>query len=429
MLNDDDRMARMHNTLAVVLAGGKGSRLEPLTRDRAKPAVPFGGAYRIVDFALSNCINSGVRKILVLTQYKAMSLDRHISLGWKSLLSRELGEFVDLVPPQQRIDKHWYQGTADAVYQNIYTLEKERPTYVLILAGDHIYKMNYRTLLEFHQQKEADLTIAALRVGVDEAKEFGVMQVDPDGRLVGFEEKKPYPKTIPGDPRHCLASMGVYVFNARFLFEQLCLDATRPGSAHDFGHNIIPSLIDTHRLYAFPFRDENRKQDAYWRDVGTIDAYHSASMDLISVDPLLNMYDERWPIRTYHPNYPPPKFVFAEQGHDARRGEALDSIVCQGSIVSGGQVERSILGFNVRINSFARVEDSIVLDGVDIGRHARVRRAIIDKWVRIPPGMQIGFDPEQDRARGFTVSEGGVTVIAKADGAEHFHEELESAER
>ena len=429
MLNDDDRMARMHNTLAVVLAGGKGSRLEPLTRDRAKPAVPFGGAYRIVDFALSNCINSGVRKMLLLTQYKAMSLDRHINLGWKSLLSRELGEFVDLVPPQQRIDKHWYQGTADAVYQNIYTLEKERPTYVLILAGDHIYKMNYRTLLEFHQQKEADLTIAALRVGVDEAKDFGVMQVDTDGRLIGFEEKKPYPKTIPGDPRHCLASMGVYVFNARFLFEQLCLDATRPGSAHDFGHNIIPSLIDTHRLYAFPFRDENRKQDAYWRDVGTLDAYFAANMDLISVDPLLNMYDDRWPIRTYHPNYPPPKFVFAEQGNDARRGEALDSIVCQGSIVSGGQVERSILGFNVRINSFARVEDSIVLDGVDIGRHARVRRAIIDKWVRIPPGTQIGFDPEQDRARGFTVSEGGVTVIAKADGAEHFHEELESAER
>jgi len=429
MLNDDDRMRRIHNTLVVVLAGGKGSRLEPLTRDRAKPAVPFGGSYRIVDFALSNCINSGLRKMLVLTQYKAMSLDRHINLGWRPLLSRELGEFVDIVPPQQRIDMHWYQGTADAVYQNIYTLEKERPTYVLILAGDHIYKMNYRTLLEFHQQKEADLTIAALRVGVEEGRDFGVMQVDADGRLVGFEEKKANPKTIPGDPRHCLASMGVYVFNARFLFEQLCLDATRPGSAHDFGHNIIPSLIDTHRLYAFPFRDENRKQDAYWRDVGTLDAYFAANMDLISVDPLLNMYDDHWPIRTYHPNYPPPKFVFAEHGDSARRGEALDSIVCQGSIVSGGQVRRSILGFNVRINSFAQVEDSIVLDGVDIGRHARVRRAIIDKWVRIPPGTQIGFDPEQDRARGFTVSEGGVTVIAKADGAEHFHEELEEGLR
>lgn len=429
MLNDDDRIARMNNTLAVVLAGGKGSRLEPLTRDRAKPAVPFGGAYRIVDFALSNCINSGLRKMLVLTQYKAMSLDRHINLGWRSLLSRELGEFVDLVPPQQRIDMHWYQGTADAVYQNIYTLEKERPTYVLILAGDHIYKMNYRTLLEFHQQKDADLTIAALRVGVEEARDFGVMQVDAEGRLIGFEEKKPNPKTIPGDPRHCLASMGVYVFNARFLFEQLCLDATRPGSAHDFGHNIIPALIDTHRLYAFPFRDENRKQDAYWRDVGTLDAYFAANMDLISVDPMLNMYDSRWPIRTYHPNYPPPKFVFAEQGDGARRGEALDSIVCQGSILSGGQVKRSVLGFNVRVNSFAQVEDSILFDGVDIGRHARVRRAIIDKWVKIPPGTQVGFDPEQDRARGFTVSEGGVTVIAKADGAEHFHEELESAER
>ncbi|HEY2146733.1 MAG TPA: glucose-1-phosphate adenylyltransferase [Pirellulales bacterium] len=330
----------MNNTLAVVLAGGKGSRLEPLTRDRAKPAVPFGGSYRIVDFSLSNCINSGMRKILVLTQYKAMSLDRHINLGWRPLLSYELGEFVDIVPPQQRIDEKWYQGTADAVYQNIYTLEKERPTYVMILAGDHIYKMNYGSLVEFHQANEADLTIAALRVRAEEARHFGVMQIESDGRVIGFEEKKVHAKTIPGDPLHCLASMGVYVFNARFLFEQLCLDATRPGSAHDFGHNIIPSIIDSHRIYAFPFRDENRKQDAYWRDVGTLDAYYEANMDLVHVDPLLNMYDERWPIRTYHANFPPPKFVFAAEGRDARRGQALDSIICQGCIVSGGQVER-----------------------------------------------------------------------------------------
>jgi glucose-1-phosphate adenylyltransferase len=423
MQNGHDGPMRQHNVLAVILAGGKGTRLEPLTRDRAKPAVPFGGLYRIIDFTLSNCLNSGMRKILVLTQYKAMSLDRHLSLGWKRLMSRELGEFVDVVPPQQRIDEHWYQGTADAVYQNIYTLEKERPDYVIILAGDHIYKMNYRTMFDFHLQQRADVTIGALRVPVEEARHFGVMQIDDEQRVVGFEEKKPNAKTIPGDPRHCLASMGIYVFNSRFLFEQLCLDATLPNSQHDFGHNIIPSIIDSHRVMAFPFRDENRKQDAYWRDVGTLDAYFEANMDLVSVDPLLNMYDMKWPIRTYQPNFPPPKFVFAEPGQDARRGEAVDSVVCSGSIVSGGQVRRSILGPNVRVNSYAKVEDSIVFEGVDIGRHAHVRRAIIDKGVRIPPGTQIGFDPEQDRARGFTVTEKGITVIAKADGVEHFFEE------
>ena len=417
-----DGQAQRHNVLAVILAGGKGTRLEPLTRDRAKPAVPFGGLYRIIDFTLSNCINSGLRKILVLTQYKAMSLDRHLSLGWKRLMSRELGEFIDVVPPQQRIDEHWYQGTADAVYQNIYTLEKERPEYVVILAGDHIYKMNYETMVDFHLKRGADLTVGALRVPAEESRHFGVMQVDAASRVIGFEEKNPHAQTIPGDPRHCLASMGIYVFEARFLFEQLCLDATQAGSQHDFGRNIIPAMIDTHRVLAFPFRDENRKQDAYWRDVGTLDAYFEANMDLVAVDPLLNMYDMQWPIRTYQPNFPPPKFVFAEEGHEARRGEAVDSIVCSGSIVSGGHVRRSILGPNVRINSFAHVEESILFEGVDIGRHARVRRAIIDKEVRIPPGAYVGFDPEQDRARGFTVTDKGVTVIAKADIVEHFIE-------
>ena len=412
----------MNNVLAVVLAGGKGSRLEPLTRDRAKPAVPFGGAYRIIDFALSNCLNSGLRKILVLTQYKAMSLDRHINLGWRRFLCRELGEFIDVVPPQQRIDEHWYQGTADAVYQNIYTLEKERPEHVVILAGDHIYKMDYHSLVEYHKQNHADLTVGALRVDAAESRSFGVVEADADSRIHGFEEKPAVPKTIPGDEKHIFASMGIYVFTARFLFEQLCLDATRPGSVHDFGHDIIPAIIDTHRVFAFPFRDENRKQDAYWRDVGTLEAYFAANMDLISVDPLLNMYDERWPIRTYHPNFPPPKFVFAEAGANARRGQALDSIVCQGSIISGGQVERSILGTNTRVNSFAYVQDSILLDGVDIGRRSKVRRAIIDKGVHIPPGTEIGYDAEHDRARGFTVSDGGVVVIAKADGVEHFLE-------
>ncbi len=411
----------MDNVLAVVLAGGKGERLEPLTRDRAKPAVPFGGAYRIIDFTLSNCLNSGLRRILVLTQYKAMSLDRHINLGWRSLLCRELDEFIDVVPPQQRIDEHWYLGTADAVYQNIYTLEKERPDYVVVLAGDHIYKMNYGKLVDYHKQNQADLTVSALRAPASESRHFGVIEIDDDQRIRGFQEKPADPATVPGDPSHIYASMGVYVFTARFLFEQLCLDATRPASVHDFGRNIIPPIIGTHRVFAFPFLDENRKED-YWRDVGTLDAYFEANMDLISVDPQLNMYDERWPIRTYLPMFPPPKFVFAEEGFNARRGQALDSIVCQGSIISGGTVERSVLGNNTRVNSFAHVQDSILLDGVDIGRHARVRRAIIDKGVRIPPGTHIGFDHEHDRARGFTVSEGGVVVIAKADGVDHFLE-------
>ena len=410
----------MKDVLAVVLAGGKGSRLEPLTRDRAKPAVPFGGAYRIIDFSLSNCINSGVRKILVLTQYKAMSLDRHINLGWRGFLCRELGEFIDIVPPQQRIDEHWYQGTADAVYQNIYTIEKERPEYVIILAGDHIYKMDYERLVGFHKQSRADLTVAALRVDVEAAKQFGVMQINTEGRIVGFDEKPEQPRTIPGDDDHALASMGIYVFSARFLFEHLCQDATRPSSAHDFGRNIIPSIIDSHRVFAFPFRDENRKTDAYWRDVGTLDAYYEANMDLIAVDPQLNIYDDRWPLRTYHANFPPPKFVFAEEGPDGRRGHALDSIVSPGSIISGGRVERSILGPNTRINSFATVEDSILFGEVEIGRHAQVRRAILDKGVKIPSGVKIGYDLEHDAARGFTVSPGGVVVIAKADGVEHF---------
>lgn len=413
----------MQDVLAVILAGGKGSRLEPLTRDRAKPAVPFGGAYRIIDFTLSNCLNSGLRRLLLLTQYKAMSLDRHINLGWRKFLCRELGEFIDVVPPQQRIDENWYQGTADAVYQNIYTIEKERPEYIVILAGDHIYKMDYLKLVDFHRTAGADMTVGALRVGVNEAAgQFGVMEINRDYRIIGFEEKPHFPKTIPGDPEHTLASMGIYVVGSRFLFEQLCIDATRPGSSHDFGRDIVPSIIETHKVYAFPFRDENRKKDAYWRDVGTLDAYYDANLDLISVDPALNLYDQRWPIRTYLPNLPPPKFVFAEESADGRRGQALDSIVCQGSIISGGRVYRSVIGTNVRVNSYAVVEDSIVFDHVDIGRHAKIRRAIIDKGVHIPAGVEIGYDHDQDRARGFIVSDSGVTVIAKADGVEHFVE-------
>ena len=411
--------------LTVVLAGGKGTRLEPLTRDRAKPAVPFGGGYRIIDFTLSNCINSGLRQILVLTQYKAMSLDRHINLGWR-FLTRELDEFIDIVPPQQRIDENWYQGTADAVYQNIYSLEKYQPEYVLILAGDHIYKMNYDKLIQFHKEHQADVSVAALPVPVKEADQFGVMQIDESQKIIGFQEKPSQPQHIPGDPSRALASMGIYLFNAKFLFEQLCHDANQQGSNHDFGRNIIPNVIDTHRVYAYQFLDENLEGDKpdYWRDVGTIDAYFEANMDLISVHPLLNLYDSRWPIRTYQPNHPPAKFVFAGDAQEGRRGQALDSIVCQGAIISGGSVVRSVVGFNTRINSFAKVEDSILFEGVDIGRHAKVRRAIIDKGVHIPPGVEIGYDLELDRSRGFTVSEEGIVVIAKHESLEQFTSQL-----
>ena len=407
----------MKDVLAVVLAGGKGSRLEPLTRDRAKPAVPFGGAYRIIDFTLSNCLNSGIRKILVLTQYKAASLARHIHMGWQHYFCRELGEFTDVVPPQQRIDEHWYRGTADAVYQNIYTMEKEHPKYTVILAGDHIYKMNYQKMVESHIHNNADLTIGVLRTPIEEARNrFGVMEINAEDRVVGFQEKPDAPKPIAGDNRHCYASMGIYVFTTRFLFEQLCQDATRHGSSHDFGGDVIPSIIHSHRVFAHPFLDENRKQNAYWRDVGTLDAYYEANMDLISVDPQLNIYDEQWPLRSYQPHYAPPKFVFAAQ---ERRGYAMDSIVCLGSIVSGGQVRRSILGPRARINSYARVDESILFEGVDIGRHAKIRRAIVDKGVSIPSGFEVGYDHELDRRRGFTVTDNGITIIAKTDGIEH----------
>ena len=406
----------MKRVLGLILAGGKGVRLEPLTRDRAKPAVPFGGVYRIIDFTLSNCINSGLRQMLVLTQYKAASLDRHINLGWR-FLCRELNEFIDILPPQQRIDEHWYQGTADAVYQNIYNIEQYNPDYILILSGDHIYKMDYAELIREHMHAEADVTIGCIPVPLSEGDQFGIMHIDSHHRVLDFKEKPKNPDPMPDDPTRCLASMGIYVFNANFLFEQLCRDATQPDSHHDFGKNIIPSLLGTHSVLAFPFRDKNTGHSRYWRDVGTLDAYYEANMDLVAVHPELNLYDQSWPIRTYQPQSPPPKFVFADaSGAVPRVGEALDSMVASGSILSGGHVQRSILSSNVRVNSWATVEDSILFDSVDIGRHARVRRAIIDKGVRVPEGMEIGFDLEQDRARGFTVTESGIVVIAKTDG-------------
>ena len=401
----------MRNVLALILAGGKGSRLEPLTRDRAKPAVPFGGVYRIIDFTLSNCLNSGLRRILVLTQYKAASLDRHINLGWR-FLCRELDEFIDVLPPQQRLDEQWYQGTADAVYQNIYTIEKSRAEYIIILSGDHIYKMDYAELINDHIQSKADATVACIPVTLKEGSDFGIMNIDKNLRVVAFDEKPAHPKHIPGDPEHCLASMGVYVFKTNFLFDQLCRDATVASSRHDFGHNIIPSIIDRCHVRAYPFRDKNTGHKCYWRDVGTLDAYYEANMDLVSIHPLLNLYDRSWELRTYHPNFPPPKFVFNDRTLDNPRvGTALDSIVGSGSIISGGLVEGSVLSSDVRVNSWAKVEDSILFEGVDVGRHAKIRRAIIDKNVRIPEGMEIGYEPDLDRERGFTISENGIVVI------------------
>lgn len=405
----------MRDVLTVILAGGRGSRLEPLTRDRAKPAVPFGGLYRIVDFVLSNCLNSDLRQLLLLTQYKAQSLDRHINVGWRDYFCRELGEFIDIVPPQQRFTDDWYRGTADAVYQNIYHIERENPRDVLVLAGDHIYKMNYGPMVEFHRRVGADITVGALRVSRGEARQFGVMEIDRQQRIVDFAEKPSDPRPTPDDPDTCLASMGIYVFDARFLYDRLCDDATDASSAHDFGKNILPAAIGERKVFAYPFLDENKKRQAYWRDVGTIDAYYEATMDLIDVDPLLNLYDTHWPIRGHQPVLPPPKFVFGSEGHSSRKGLALDSIVCSGSIVSGGSVSRSVLGSRVRVNSYASVEDSILFDGVDVGRHCELRRVIVDKDVTIPAHTRIGFDADQDRRRGFTVTESGIVVIARGE--------------
>jgi glucose-1-phosphate adenylyltransferase len=412
----------MRGVLTLILAGGRGTRLEPLTRDRAKPAVPFGGLYRIIDFTLSNCINSGLRKALVVTQFKSRSLDRHIRQAW-GFLSTELGESVEVLPPQQRIDETWYKGTADAVYQNIYSIEREEAEHVLILAGDHIYKMDYGSMIQAHRDRGADVTIGCIPVPLEEVKHFGIMQLAEDHRVESFLEKPQSADPIPGEPKYALGSMGIYVFNSRLMFELLCQDAARTGSEHDFGKNIIPGMLETgHRVFAYRFRDENRKAVPYWRDVGTLDAYYQANMDLIAVDPVLNLYDAGWPVRTFQPQNPPPKFVFSGDGPpgQARRGEALDSIVCSGCIISGGQVRRSILSPRVRVNSYAVVEDSILLDGVDVGRYCRIRKAIIDKDVILPPYTVLGHDLEFDRKRGFTVTENGVVVVPKAEPAETF---------
>lgn len=410
------------NVLTMILAGGRGTRLEPLTRDRAKPAVPFGGLYRIIDFTLSNCINSRLRKIFVLTQFKSRSLHRHIRLGW-GFLSADLDEWIEVLPPQQRIDEHWYKGTADALYQNIYDIEKEDPDLMLILAGDHIYKMDYGEMIAEHRERGAALTVGCIKVPIAESDQFGIVRTQADGRIVGFVEKPPTTAGLPDDPAHALGSMGIYVFDTRVLFERLCSDAADPTSSHDFGKNIIPAMIrDGLDVYAHRFRDRNGKPTPYWRDVGTLDAFYQANMDLVSPEPVLNLYDGDWPVRTLQHPSPPPKFVHASEGPigQARRGEALDSIVSAGCVVSGGQVRRSLLSPLVRVNSYAVVEDSILFDQVDVGRYCRIRRAIIDKEVKLPPYTVIGYDREFDLARGFTVTESGIVVVPKAEPPDTF---------
>jgi glucose-1-phosphate adenylyltransferase len=393
--------------LAMVLAGGRGERLYPLTRDRAKPAVPFGAIYRIIDFTLSNCLHSGLRRIYALTQYKSASLNRHIQLGW-NILSAPLGEFIEVIPAQQRIDEHWYQGTSDAIFQNIYTLQEERPDLVLILSGDHIYKMDYRKMIAFHLEKEADLTVGAIRMDRKFSREFGVMEIDENWRMVGFQEKPEEPKTIPGDPGGILASMGIYVFNTELLVRRLIEDA-RSESSHDFGKDIIPTMIGKDQVFVFDFRHGDFGGTGYWRDVGTIDAYYEANVDLIAVTPQLNLYDLQWPILTYQTASPPAKTVWIEE---TRVGTALNSIISNGCIISGGNVKRSILSPRVTVHSFAEIEDSILLEGVDVGRNARIKKTIIDKGVEIPPGMEIGYRLEEDAKR-FTVTASGIVVVPK----------------
>ncbi len=396
------------------MAGGKGERLSPLTKDRAKPAVPFGGIYRIIDFTLSNCINSGIRQIHLLVQYKSMSLARHIRMGW-NVLNSEVGEYIDVVPAQQRIDEHWYQGTADAIYQNVYSIHTENPDDVLILAGDHIYKMNYAQMYKHHKESAADLTISVVPTPVEEADQVGVIEVGGEHRVVGFEEKpRSNPKTVPGDPSKIFGSMGIYIFNRKVLEEELEEDAAQKDSAHDFGKDVIPRMIarGNRNIVAYNFVDMNKKDALYWRDVGTLDAYYEANMDLIQVVPQFNFYDRAWPIRTYQLQYPPAKFVFA-QAFGGRRGTALDSLVADGCIISGGTVQRSVLSPNVRVNSYAEVEDSLLLEGVDIGRHAKVRNAILDKHVKVQANAQIGYNLDHDRQRGFHVTPKGIVVVEK----------------
>ncbi len=419
----------MKDVLAFVMAGGRGERLMPLTQDRAKPGVPFGGIYRLIDLPLSNCVNSQIYKIIVLPQYKSQSLNDHLEAGW-NIFSQKLGHFLKVVPPQQRIGLDWYRGTADSIRQNLYLIERTNPSYVLILSGDHIYKMDYSLFVRYHQEKEADVVISLLEVGTELAHHFGVVEVDEEFRILGFQEKpKEDPKTIPGDPNHVLASMGIYMFRTETLVEIL-----KSGNENDFGRDIVPGLVNSHRIFAYPYRKQNKIKDyiyitkpdgerrlqlephtrdsAYWRDVGNLDAYWNANMDLTGVDPYFNLYGSKWPIHTYQLPAPPAKFVFATERPDGFRvGKALDSLVAPGCIISG-VVRNSVLAYKVVVRSWATVDESVIMDGVVVGRNCKIKKAIIDKENTIPPNTSIGYNPTEDRKR-FTVTPRGIVAVPK----------------
>lgn len=402
----------MRRVLTFIMAGGKGERLWPLTKDRTKPAVPFGGIYRIIDFSLSNCINSGLRRVYILTQYKSASLHRHIRLGW-NILASELGEYIELLPAQQRVGETWYLGTADAIFQNVYALEMDKPDEVLILSGDHVYRMNYYSMIDFHRDTEADLTVGVVEVPKENSRSLGVVEVSSDCLVTGFEEKPSNPRIIPGKPDKIYASMGIYVFNSKVLLQELQDDSRRKDSSHDFGKDIIPRMIRKGmRISAYNFLDKTGRNPAYWRDIGTISAYYEANHDLVQVDPVFNLYDREWPLRTYQEQCPPAKTVFAGEEITGRVGLVLDSLVSGGCIVSGGRVQRSVLSPQVRVNSYSQILDSILMEGVNVGRYAKIKNAIIDKDVNIPQGMVIGYDAQEDKKR-FFVTDNGIVVVAK----------------
>jgi glucose-1-phosphate adenylyltransferase len=403
----------MDNVLTMLLAGGRGSRLDPLTRERAKPAVPFGGMYRIVDFALSNCLNSRQLNILVLTQYKSLSLERHIGQGWGRFFHPEFGHWLDVASPQQRVDDDWYLGTANAVYQNLYSLEESGAEHLLVLAADHIYKMDYRKMLAFHRDHGGAATVATLRVQVAAAAwQFGVVEVDAGSRVKGFEEKPERPAPLPGDEVNCLASMGIYVFSTRFLVDELRRNAQTLDPGHDFGHHILPKIIGREQVYAFTYSGLGAGGAPYWRDVGTVDAYYQANMDLLAENPGLDLYDKAWPIYSFQPSFPPPKVAVAPQPDGPVSGGPRRNIFANGT-VAGGWLKGAVVGFDCRVEPGAVVEDSVLFDGTFIGRGAEVRRAILDKGAQVRPGARVGLDPDEDRRRGFVVSDGGITCVPK----------------
>ena len=398
----------MKKTLTFIMAGGKGERLYPLTKDRAKPSVPFGGKYRIIDFTLSNCLNSNLRKINILTQYKSYSLYMHVKLGWNFFKS-ELGEYINVIPAQKIGREEWYLGTADAIYQNIYFIDKEEPERVIVLSGDHIYKMDYQDMVIFHKIKRADLTIATLEMEREKISQFGVIEINEDGKVVGFQEKPKEPKPIPGKPESSLISMGVYIFNTDFLKEELAKDAKKMNSTHDFGKDIVPSIIKEANVFAFIFQDRETGEPRYWRDVGTIDTYFEANMDLIGINPKINLYEKEWPIFTLQTQCPPTKTIGIV---NEEKGLAVSSLLADGCLIKGGKVFNSIISNDVIVNDYSDISHSIIYEGVDIGEGCKIKKAIIDKSNKIPPDTNIGYKLEDDKKR-FTVSKGGVVVVPK----------------